>query len=175
MYKLLFSVGLLFGLSGCIHPPEKVSAHRSLAHMIEDLYPEVSQKEAAKLSSYLYRQAAHIKNSFQLVSPPQWHNFLVNIGVKKQGLCYQISDALYSHLKRDNYPHLRFHLAVSDKGYYFKEHNAVVITGYRHEFEDGIIIDVWRHSGKLFYEKVKEDRAYHWIHRDDRCECQNGK
>jgi len=41
-----------------------------------------------------------LRVKYDPVSEPRLNNFLINVGVKKEGLCYQWSDALYLHFKR---------------------------------------------------------------------------
>jgi len=31
--------------------------------------------------------------------------------------------------------------------------------------KDGIVIDPWRNSGELYFSHIKDDVAYHWVHR----------
>jgi hypothetical protein len=111
---------------------------------------------------------------YRLSAPPLWHNFLVNVGLREKGLCYDFSDALYLYFKSRYYPHYDFHLAVAHRGEYLREHNALLITAKDNRVEEGVIIDVWRHSGKLYAVRFGEDPQYHWSHRVDRC-CQNGR
>ena len=164
-------------LTGCSVKPQPLQTRsaQTLSRTLLSLDRSISPREAQKLSKDLFVYTALLTKEFKLTSPPLWHNFLVNVGIKKKGLCYDFSDALYRHLRSRAYPHFRFHLVVSDKGAYFKEHNALLITAKDQSIQKGIIIDAWRHSGKLCFKRLREDRAYRWIHRDDRCLCQNGR
>jgi hypothetical protein len=51
---------------------------------------------------------------------------------------------------------------------YFSEHNALVIIKKGGSIDEGIVIDPWRNSGKLYFCKIKDDKKYKWIHRTDR-------
>jgi hypothetical protein len=99
---------------------------------------------------------------------------MVNTGIKKQGLCYHFSDGLYRYLIQRNYPHVTFHLVGAHIGEYWREHNALVITANGQDVNEGIIVDPWRETGRVFVSKLKEDRAYVWKHRPERG-CERGR
>jgi len=171
MHRLFFKfaiIGLL--LVGCAVTPEQVSQSKidKLAKLLHTLDREVPVKESMYLSRDIFQKTRQLTKEFELTSPPIWHNFLVNIGVRKKGLCFHWSDALYLYLKQRGYQEYRFHLAGANIGEYFSEHNALVITGKDMKVEDGVVIDPWRDSGKLYFSKVKEDKKYVWSHRTDR-------
>jgi len=120
------------------------------------------------LSHDVFEETTRLTKSFKLTSPPWFHNFLVNIGLKEKGLCYHWSDALYMYLSKKQYPHFEFHLVGANIGEYFFEHNALVITAKGSKVLEGVIIDPWRNSGKLYFSKVREDTKYRWEHRASR-------
>jgi len=106
-----------------------------------------------------------------MTSPPQWHNFLVNTGLREKGLCHHWSDALYMHLSHKNYASFEFHLMGAHIGEYWSEHNVLLVVAKGRDVQDGIVIDPWRGAGKLYFSAVKEDVSYHWKHRKKRgCE-----
>ncbi|HOC52079.1 MAG TPA: hypothetical protein PKI07_13410, partial [Verrucomicrobiota bacterium] len=43
-----------------------------------------------------------------------------------------------------------------------REHSSVVLTAPGQPFEQGIVLDAWRRSGRLYWSGVKEDK-YPWI------------
>jgi len=142
----------------------------SLTYQLRSLDPAIPQAEAYRLSSDLFKTTATLVKRYKLTAPPLWHNFLVNIGLRKRGLCYHWSDALYSHFSSKEYPHFAFHLAGANIGEYWREHNALVVTSKKGKVENGVVIDPWRNSGRLYFSKVREDKSYHWRHRPKR-EC----
>lgn len=166
-------VVLTFFLSGCAVTPVDAPKDQlvRLSSMLRSLDSNIPKKESDVLSKEIFGETAHLVKAFDLTAPPLWHNTLVNLGLRKKGLCYHWSDALYLHLKKGKYAHFSFHLAGANIGEYFFEHNALVISKKAEGIENGIVIDPWRDSGKLFFSKVKEDTAYQWSHRTDRgCE-----
>ena len=165
----LFIVTFFF--VGCVnHAPtvEKNNVVR-LSKLLHTLTPHVSSSETMQLSRDIFSTTEKLKKEFDMTSPPQYHNFLVNIGVKEKGLCYHWSDALYLHFIQSNsYPSFEFHLVGANIGKYWSEHNSLVIVAKGIPIEDGIIIDPWRNSGELYFSKVKDDGSYRWIHRPSR-------
>ena len=170
----LLILGYLF--SGCTVKPTFPSSVqiKQLSEVLQAIDRKIPTNESRRLSRDLYDYTSVLVRNYRLTWPPQWHNFLVNIGLREKGLCYNFSDALYLHLKQAAYPHFDFHLAVAHRGDYFREHNALVVIAKDGRVENGVIIDAWRHSGKLFYTPFNRDPKYRWHHRMERC-CQSGR
>jgi hypothetical protein len=177
MRRSFFSL-LLLGclLGGCTVKPALPFPEQTqrLSETLQALDHRIPADESVRLSHDLYGYTSVLVHRYRLTRPPLWHNFLVNIGLREKGLCYDFSDALYLHLKQGAYPHFDFHLAVAHRGEYFREHNALVITGKGRSVEEGVIVDDWRHSGRLFYTFFRNDPEYRWHHRAERC-CQKGR
>lgn len=172
--KYLFGLFLACFFLGCSVKPVTVPSEKRVAQLVGQLVSldrNVSHEEAQRLASDIFGYTAKLTQQYELVSPPMFHNFLVNTGMREGGLCYQWSDALYAHLHANKYPSFEFHLAVANQGEYWSEHNALVVAPKGGKVEEGIIIDPWRHSGNLFFEKFKKDSLYEWKHRLDRCGC----
>jgi len=178
MHKNYFKLLLLsFFVAGCAVTSASVSQSRvkQLAFELNALESSIPSKEAMQLSRDIFKETAKLTKEFKLTSPPWFHNFLVNTGLREKGLCYHWSDALYIHFLKKSYPHFAFHLGGANIGEYWFEHNVLVVTAKNGKFEKGIVIDPWRDSGKLYFSKVKEDTKYKWKHRQNREVCQNGK
>jgi hypothetical protein len=121
------------------------------------------------LSRDIFEQVKRLTEEFELTSPPLWHNFLVNLGIKKRGLCYHWSDSLYIYLHQKNYKNFDFYLIGSNIGEYFSEHNALLVVKKNAlSIRNGIVIDPWRESGELYFSKLEEDKKYDWRHRKNR-------
>lgn len=136
--------------------------------LLQSLDEGISQDEAIALSKDIFHQTQKLTKEFELTSPPLWHNFLVNVGMREKGLCYHWSDALYVYLSQKNHASFEFHLMGADIGKYFLEHNVLVVVAKDGKVEDGVIIDPWRDSGNLYFSKVNEDTKYLWKHRENR-------
>jgi hypothetical protein len=120
------------------------------------------------LSYEIFQETEKLRKKFNPISQPLFNNFLINAGVKEKGLCYQWSDALYLHFSKKQYQNFEFHLLVANKGEYFYEHNTLVVIVKGGKVLEGIVIDPWRNSGKLYFSKVSEDKKYEWEHREKR-------
>lgn len=171
MHKLYFKlICVTFLLSGCVVTPLPVSQTKKskLTKALHNLDRNNSTKESMKLSRDIFYTVDRLTKEFKLTSPPLWHNTLVNVGLRKKGLCYHWSDTLYMHLVSQKYAHFEFHLVGANIGEYFWEHNALVVVKKGGKVQEGIVIDPWRDSGKLYFSKVNADKKYSWSHRSDR-------
>ena len=171
MYPHFFRVFVLsFFFVGCAVKVPALQEERinTLAHALHDLNRQNSYVEALTLSQDIFSKTAQLKKDFQVTTPPQYHNFLVNVGLKEKGLCYHWSDALYVHLNAQEYKGFEFHLLGANIGEYWKEHNVLVVVAKGQSWQDGVILDPWRDSGNLYFSKVKEDSKYSWKHRPQR-------
>lgn len=167
LFKYLLFV---FLLAGCSVTAPSVSEKKvaELSYLFQSLDASISASEASKLSRDIFYKTHKLAKEFELTSPPLLHNFLVNIGLREKGLCYQWSDALYAHLSGETYPSFEFHLFGANIGEYFSEHNALVVVAKGQAVQEGIIIDPWRNSGELYFSKVRNDPEYKWKHRSSR-------
>ena len=156
LFKLLF---LSFFLTGCVTtaPLTPQSNLMQLSLLLGSLDEHISKTEAMQLSRDIFEHTEKLSKEFNMTSPPQWHNFLVNVGIREKGLCYHWSDALYVHLSQKKYPSFEFHLMGANIGEYWSEHNVLVVSEKDGKVEEGIIIDPWRNSGNLYFSKVNDD------------------
>jgi len=170
MYKYLLKLLLVFFLVSCsIDTPSVSIAHTTkLAALLETLNVHISSEESLRLSTEIFQEVASLRKKFQPVAEPHINNFLINVGLKEKGLCYQWSDALYHHFKHKNYKYFEFHLLVANKGEYFFEHNVFVVVAKKGSVMQGVIIDPWRDSKNVYFSKIKEDKAYQWEQRKER-------
>ena len=137
-----------------------------LAHQLRALSPTVTASDASLLALHAHDASADLARSYRPVGPPQFHNFLVNAGVKKRGLCHHWARDLGARLAALQLRTLTLRWGIA-RGGTLREHNAVVVTARGQRFEEGIVLDAWRHSGRLFFTDVAADR-YPW--REDRHE-----
>lgn len=164
----LFVVTFLF--VGCAsHAPMKKNQSIELVKLLQVTSPYANSHEVKQLTYDIFDTTEELSKAFEMTSPPQYHNFLVNIGLREKGLCYHWSDALYLHfMQSKNYPSFEFHLVGANIGEYWTEHNSLVIVGKGRSIESGVIIDPWRNAGALYFSQVKDDSTYEWIHRPSR-------
>lgn len=170
MYLHFFKPFLFsFVLIGCSVKPISTPNTQSLSTLLHTIDPSIPKAQSQALAKDIYKHTHTLTQVFKLTSPPQYHNFLITIGVKEKGLCYHWSDALFLHLNTPKYPSFSFHLMGANIGNYWNEHNTLLITSKNKPISKGIIIDPWRNSGVLYFEKVLKDENYEWVHRRDRC------
>ena len=168
--RLFFAFLFAFFLSGCASKVLSTSETRIvlLSSLLYTLDTSIPKEEALALSRDIFQKTQALSREFKMTSPPQYHNFLVNIGLRKKGLCYHWSDALYSYFTHKSYPSFEFHLMGANIGKYWTEHNVMVVVVKGMAVEEGIVIDPWRESGRLYFSKVKEDTCYVWVQRHAR-------
>jgi hypothetical protein len=125
------------------------------------LSPAVRPDEADRVARCAYTTGRELAREWQVVSLPGVQNFLVNIGARKGGLCFQWAGELLIRLNALKLQTLDLHWAESYAGT-GAEHNVIVVTAKRQPFQKGIILDNWRYQGHLVYGGVPTDPQYIW-------------
>jgi len=168
-FKTLVLLFLLVGCADTVTPLTQTEVNR-LTTLFRTLDATITQEKALKLSQDIFWKTEDLRKEFNRTSDPLWHNFLVNAGLRNKGLCYHWSDALYTYLSTKDYTSFEFHLMGANIGEYWSEHNALMVAGKDDKVQEGIIIDPWRDSEKLYFSKVKDDTDYVWKHRMRVCQ-----
>ncbi len=162
----------LFWIGGCApRLPSDISAkERRLYSMIVQMDSSVSHHEASRLAHEAIIYSQTLARKYKVQTSPWVHNFLVNAGLKKRGLCYQWADDLMSHLSTINPKTLRLLPIGANIGDYWREHNAVAVLPSKANIplSRGIILDAWRYSGDLYFAPVGSDTKYRWKIRTER-------
>lgn len=141
-------------------PAERQSRAALLAAELKALSPSVSAQEADILASAAVERAAQLNREWGPTINPWANNFLVNTGLREQGLCHQWREALFPALHALHPRTLDLHLAAARRAT-VREHNGIVVTAHGQPFETGIILDAWRSGGILKWSLVKTDH-YPW-------------
>ena len=173
IFPAFFAIFFLLGCAVKVSSP----GHARIGELYQLLYtlkPSMPKEETLQLSKEIFQKTEALTNEFEMTSPPQYHNFLVNTGLKEKGLCYHWADALYAHFTHKSYPSFEFHLMGANIGEYWTEHNVMAVAVKGMPAKEWIVIDPWRNPGKLYFAKVKDDHRYHWKYRPER-EYQKGK
>jgi len=168
MFRYIFSLVFIVLVVGCTYIVKPQNEQNKLYNMLLSLDKNVSKIEAKRLSKEIVFFSRKLKQQYQPLIEPHFNNFLVNVGLKKQGLCYEWSDALYIHFVNQSYKDFRFHLIVSNKGEYWSEHNAFAITNSKDNISEGIIIDLWRDIDGMYINYIIKDKSYQWSLRKNR-------
>jgi len=111
----------------------------------------------AKFSLYYTKVLA---NKYELIISPNFQNFLINIGVRKRGFCYNYADDLVYALSNRGYKSFKLYRIIHKKGS-IREHSAVLVSSHDNS-DKGVILDGWRGAGELFYSLLKDDSEYEW-------------
>jgi len=154
---LLF-VTIALGASWVYAEDEKSIA--DLRNEIIALSPRtVDAHEAELLSFTAHTMSRQLAREYGVTGDPAIHNFLINIGAKKRGICADYTRDIGARLKELHFKTLVLHwgAAFAKES---EENNALVITARDQPFLDGIVLDGWRRGGRLFWCRVKDDHEY---------------
>ena len=143
------------------------AAIRQLSGQLAALSPAVRPREAQRLATAAFETAARLRREYQVGGPAGFHNFLVNAGVKQRGLCHHWARDLMNSLATVKQATFDLHWGIARRGT-LREHNSVVVTAKGAPFATGIVLDAWRHSGRLYAGPVANDR-YPW--KEDLIDC----
>lgn len=124
----------------------------------------LSENEALRLSYDIKNYSKTLKQAYKLTSFANFNNFLVNIGVKKRGLCWELAYDMLDFLKSKNY-RIDYYIGGANIDNYWKEHNVLVLTCKGCEFQNGVVIDTWRYGGELYFSRVDKDKDFEWSQR----------
>ena len=151
----------LLWLAGCASPAPAGSSAARLAGRLQDLSPKVAPGEAMLAAETAHSYALELAKEYRVVRPAILHNVFVNLGLRQRGLCFQWADDLSAKLQSLQLHTLQLHRGVA-RLETRREHSSVVLTAPGQPFDEGIVLDAWRHSGRLYWGGVKQDR-YPWI------------
>jgi len=162
-YLYILTISLL--LSGCIDNPKAPLQVKNLEQTILSISSSIKKSEAKKLSSEMIKYSSQLKDDYELVSPPLFHNFLVNTGIKKRGLCWHFAYDMLARAKSLNLDSFDYYVGGANISDYWQEHNTLVATCKDCSFNKGVVLDPWRNSGDLYFSKIKDDKSYAWTQR----------
>jgi hypothetical protein len=128
---------------------------------IAALAPSVRPEDAQLVARCAYNTGRELKREWRVGWPPGLHNFLVNTGARKGGLCFQFATELLLRLDALKLETLELHWAESFVRT-SSEHNVIVVTARGQPFHQGILLDNWRYGGRLVWGVVTEDPHYQW-------------
>lgn len=125
------------------------------------LSAQVDPAEAQRVTQIAYNLGRDLKREWRVAWPPGYHNFLVNTGARKGGLCFQFAERLLLRLTEEKWETLEFHWAESFETT-MSEHNVIVVTAKGQHFSHGILLDNWRYGGRLVWGPIVDDPHYQW-------------
>jgi hypothetical protein len=125
------------------------------------LSPNVNPEEARRVTYIAYTTGRELAREWRMGPSPTVHSFLINIGMRKAGYCYQFATELLKRLDAQKLRTFELHWAESDAGT-DTEHNVIVVTARGQSFAQGIMLDNWRHSGHLLWGPLNGDPSHTW-------------
>lgn len=158
------AVVFLFLVVGCVSAGRKGPSPAGLAAELRALGPTVAPAEASLTAETACGYSLQLAREYRVVRPAIFHNVLVNLGIRKRGLCFQWADDLSARLETLHLQTLQIRRGVARLDTR-REHSSVVLTAVEQPFEQGVVLDAWRHSGRLFWGAVRDDK-YPWIQVD---------
>ena len=139
-------------------PPDRTG---SLQRDLDELAAGAAPDEAQLLAEAAMAESARLAAEYRMAHPALFNNVLINVGLKKRGLCWHWTEDLFAVLRELPLASYELHWGIAHRGRLFREHNSLVVTARGGEFASGIVLDPWRESGALHWVAVSEDR-YPW-------------
>lgn len=127
-----------------------------LANQLVTLSPRVDRNEAKLLADSAYATVSQLRRQYRMFGTPIFNNFLIYHGLKKRGYCYQWSEDLLVALDALKLKSLELHWGEANAGNW-RENNCLVVTARGQPFNQGIVLDCWKHFGHLRWNPVLSD------------------
>jgi hypothetical protein len=180
--RLLFTLSIIaiLGLTGCsvrydnvvVDPVSKrtivknmdATTKKEIAEVTKALMslgPNIDPAEARLLAHEAVNYPKALANQYNLVQPAYLQNILVNYGYRKNGLCWQWTRDMAKHIQARKWKSFDFFHATANRRR-FNEHNSLVVTAKGQGVRQGMLLDPWRDSGKLFWKRTTNDPKYYW-------------
>jgi hypothetical protein len=162
----IFLLSLLFLGCSVQQPSLLIVKERvtSLEKLLLTLDSKVDSQEAKDLAQASVAYSYELSKQYVAVSNPWFQNMLVNIGLKKRGLCHEWAEDLLKFLVLRKYQTLEFHTVGANIGA-MNEHNALSVSAKGRGIAQSILLDAWRNSGILYFNSINKDLKYKWRER----------
>lgn len=177
---LILSLIAVLGLSGCavrydnvaVDPVNKRTVVKNMdartkkeiadvTKALMSLGPNVDPGEARLLAHEAVNYPKVLANQYKLVQPAYLQNILVNYGYRENGLCWQWTRDMAKHIQARQWKSFDFFHGTANRRR-FNEHNSLVVTPKGKGVREGMLLDPWRNSGQLYWERTKDDPEYYW-------------
>jgi hypothetical protein len=155
------TVVFMIAFSLCIHTlwAGDERSIKGLRDALVALAPDVDPGEAERVSMTAHTTSRSLAREYRVVWFSGFQNLLIHMGKRQRGIC-----ADYAHDIGERLKELRLKTLVLHWGAAYartpSENNCLVVTARDQPFEEGIIMDGWRDSGRLFWCPLKKDAAY---------------
>jgi hypothetical protein len=126
-----------------------------------NLSPAADLQEARTVAEVTLQSSIKQRHDYDITTSANAHNLLVVQGLKKRGLCIHWTRDLLESLRALRLQTYTLFWGIANEGNIIYEHSTVVIAPRGGSFEQGMVLDGWRHSGCLYWGPVKADK-YRW-------------
>ena len=134
----------------------------SLEQALTALSPDIVKLEAKQMAESAISYSLELAAEYRMLRPPVFHNLMVNLGFRERGLCIHWTEDLLKRLQGLGLKSLELHWGIANNNVLLRlEHSSVIITARGQSFENGLVLDPWRHSGELYWTLVRDD-IYPW-------------
>ena len=118
-------------------------------------------RESTLFALEIFSETEKLKKQYRSFGIPVVHNMMISVGIRKRGACKDWAEDLLNHMIpiERKYFQLAWGEANPRK---INEHNVLVVYPRYAQFENGLIVDPWRTSGKVLWLYVTEDHHYKW-------------
>ena len=134
----------------------------SLSGAIAKLGSEVEPFEARRAAQSLLHRADELESEYRRVGSPRLHNLLVNLGVRRRGLCCHFAEDLIAALRSLDLRTLDVHWAVAHYGDPLREHSAVLLVESEGDWRQGLLVDAWRDGGAILWRSRTKIASLSW-------------
>lgn len=157
-------VAIAFVLSACGQAPKTVSQNDIdlLSVGIADLGPSVDRAEAARAAEIAYRYPLQLAEEYNVTDSPIVHNIKVNNGWRERGICVHWAEDMEARLNAEGFQTLQIHRAIAEGNEFRIDHSTAIISAKGADFDEGIVLDPWRFSGRLYWAPTLNDEKYYW-------------
>jgi hypothetical protein len=163
---MVFLAALL--VAGCTaRPAVEQGDIDALAQGILLLGPDIDPGEARRAAEISFNHSAQLAREYDITDLPIIHNEKVHQGLRERGLCNHWAEDLSKRLRQENFSTLSIQRAISPPTAVRIIHHTAVITVPGGTIYEGIVIDPWRHGGRLFWSPTRADTRYNWRPRDE--------
>jgi hypothetical protein len=140
---------------------------RALAEALRDLPGDPDPGEARLLAATALATTAELFSEYRPLRPPLLGNFAFHLGLRERALCCHWVEDLLRSLAALGIRSYELHWVVAFHGNRWREHSAVLARPLGAPPGQGLILDPWRHSGRLYWVRAQDDR-YPWrLHPSD--------
>lgn len=128
---------------------------RALGHSSDDAY-RIAHVSAVR--------CLQLREEYNVTMPAWGHNLGVLLGTAKRGYCCHWTRDLLDTLEPLEVRDFVLTWSVAFYGTP-REHSCLVAVPVGKPFEEGIVIDGWRHGGEVFWTRVADDHDWNWTPR----------